>query len=217
MSKEYMEFVYAIISFHYREDRFMLESLGLFPLRKSESKQLCEELNINNKADLDRILESLYTEGERQEFNLLWNQLRLIPYSNREAVLANRSDQNEDYLRLKMMHEKMYHIPQGGILAIDMVNYLLLAVAGFKVKYLTEDQLRSYLIKGVSFLQRSYRSWQEFINGYALGRQFIAVNVEPKYVKKNKRYLVPFLLAKQSPMNRIDWNTPFEELESFKM
>ncbi|WP_058308069.1 DUF1266 domain-containing protein [Gracilibacillus massiliensis] len=217
LSKEFREFVSAIISFHYREDRFMLESLGLFPVRRSYSKQICDKCNIHNKADLDRELQWLYEEGERQEFNQLWHQLSLISYSKREVMLANMSDRNVDYLRQKMMHEKIYHIPTGGIMAIDIVNYLLLAVAGFRVKYLTEDQLHPYLIKGVSLLQQRYYSWQDFINGYALGQQFKAVNIEPTYVKKNKKYLVAFLLAKQSPMNRIDWDTPFEDLVSPKI
>lgn len=178
--------------------------------KRAYTTKICHQLlrneNILNREDLKKASIWLMNEGQRATFNRIWFTLRSYNRQDRTNIMKNTSMNEPDLPYMKIAHEYMHNIPQGGILAIDLARYLSIILAGQKVGYLGMQEAKEQYITGIHSLQQAYSSWEEFLTGYFLGEKIISINSGKVYRKASKKYVHRLFTSPHSFMNRTDWN-----------
>ncbi|MFD2657036.1 DUF1266 domain-containing protein [Gracilibacillus thailandensis] len=197
--------VNTIISFRYRREHFTYFSHSFYSTSKRQLKSELEMRNISNGKKLKEQLDWLWDTGVRYEFQRILNTIKMTPPEDREEQMRIMPKDGEHYPLYQLLIKQMYRIPKGGIVAIDMTEYLLLITAGKRLGYLSEQEADQLAIQAVKLLQQGYQNWIEFIYGYSLGQQIQAINYDTKFIEQNYKYFQHWLYSKKSPFYLIDW------------
>ncbi|KAB8139339.1 DUF1266 domain-containing protein [Gracilibacillus oryzae] len=203
--KEIKQFVTAILVLNSRKEYIL--AVGLWPYwrHKKLFRNGLKARKIENKQDLEEGLDWCFEKGGRSDFDTAYSRISLMPMDSRQFILKTMSQEDDNFHKCNGIHHEMHRIPLGGILAVDMTEYLFIALAGQRLGYLTEEEAAERFRSGLKKLQENYRDWNEFIVGYNYGMQHHSANFSNEYARINKRYLRTILLAKRSPMNKINW------------
>lgn len=145
------------------------ESLpGLEPSMKQSAVELSRLMKwwrILNKSDLERTISTL-TKGEMH--HPVWMQLWRSYKRNPEKVEALERGST----RLALVKQYGDKFGERGSLAFDLGRVISLCRWGYVAGYFNEEEAYRLMIPAAVRIQQNYKSWDDYIESYFVGRQF---------------------------------------------
>lgn len=173
--------------------------------RKFLKKEL-KKWDIEDAADLRNTINWLITQGRREEFDQLRNELTPLSEKTRNKYIKD----HPNYGKLYLANYGLKILPHSGIAAYDTAWSIYLCRVGKALGLLSKHEASEFMFKAAKLAQQSYDDWNEFFNAFHLGSYFGSIDLE---VSSNNKY--NFLLSlslishKKSPLNKIPWKNDF--------
>ncbi|GLR62607.1 YbeU/YbeR family protein [Marinospirillum insulare] len=152
------------------------EKLPAWPAQ--ELKSLLQDTHLFQTADdLIDYLNHLYHAGDRQEYLIAFspftlNEARLDAEIETHAIEERDEEQEAYYQRLLRVKHNSLGINDVDLTAWDMVQLVDLAVAGYQLNWLDDDQLHAWLAKVRDLITQEYSGWDDFARALLAGYNF---------------------------------------------
>lgn len=145
---------------------------------RNELKSLLQDTHLFQTADdLIDYLNHLFHAGDRQEYMIAFspftlNEARLDSEIETQAHEERDEEQDAYYQRLLRVKHNTLGINDVDLTAWDMVQLVDLAVAGYQLNWLNDDQLRDWLAKVRKLITEEYYGWDDFARALLAGYNF---------------------------------------------
>lgn len=174
--------------------------------RADELKRLASWWGVISKDGLIKNIEELKTQGMH---NPKWMRMRAMYKQNPSQY----EEQAKGDVRLMLIKQYGDKFGDAGILAFDLSRVISLCRWGYISGYLSEDEAFKLMLPAVVRIQKSYSNWDDFVDGYFVGRRFWSPHSysdEPARVDRVQH------LLKTAPgiLHAIPWSTKLVYLPS---
>lgn len=171
---------------------------------------LRRDWGIANKKQLLQKLEWLIKEGHRGDFGRVNALFSIYSYEEQQRMLRDLPQDSSLYTLYQLVNLYGYKLSNAGIAAWDYGRYIFLCRKGALLKYITDDEAWELMQKIASDVQNAYPGWYEYGLGYIIGRIEWQNKLTEINARKHIKWLDNFLLKKDGPWAKIDWNTKLE-------
>lgn len=145
---------------------------------RQELKSLLQDTHLFQDADdLKDFLNHLLLAGDRQEYMIAFSPFTLNSERLDMEIEAQEQDERDEeqeayYQRLLRVKNNALGINDLDLTAWDMVQLVDLAVAGYQLDWLTEQELQEWLAKIREQITREYTGWADFARALLAGYNF---------------------------------------------
>lgn len=145
---------------------------------RDELKHLLQDTHLfQDAADLKDYLDHLLHAGDRQEYLIAFAPFTLnASRLDVEIEIQEQGERDEDqeayYQRLLRVKHNALGINDVDLTAWDMVQLVDLAVAGYQLDWLDDDELLSWLARARSQITQEYHGWADFARALLAGYNF---------------------------------------------
>lgn len=179
-------------------------------LIENNKHMMKRDWGISNKADLLRSLNWLLKDGHGVDFLDKKHFLSTLSEASQDSYL-NRLDKNSSKgIQYHLVKNYNRSTPQAGVLAWDYGRYIFLCRDGALLNYISEQEAWKLMLKAAKLAQKAYSSWREFGLAYIAGRQTWLSNISEESTEEQVSKIKNLIIDKESPWNRLDWNTELE-------
>lgn len=140
--------------------------------RKFLKKEL-KKWDIENATDLKNTIDWLITEGRREEYNQLRNELTPLSEKTRKQYIEG----HPNYVKLYLANFGLKFLPHSGIAAYDAAWSIYLCRVGKALGLLSRREASEFMLRAAKLLQQSYESWNDFFNAFHLGSYFASIEL----------------------------------------
>ncbi|HGA0512901.1 TPA: DUF1266 domain-containing protein [Bacillus pacificus] len=171
-------------------------------LGKKFLKKQLQRFDCNEPAQLKEMIEWLLTEGSRQEFQTMYNQLTPLSEAQRKLLLPRQSNDEKMYV----VNYSLHMLPDAGIAAFDYAWCICLSRIGKRLGYLSKKEAEHYMIQAAKLAQNSYSDWHEYFLAFHIGSHFNKLDIE--FISKDKYnifYTLGMFRVKDSYVHTIAW------------
>lgn len=144
-----------------------------------ELRQLLQETHLfHSPEDLKDYLQHLYSAGDRQEYLVAFSIFTLHPARLDQELELQEQDEARDeeqetyYQRLLRVKHNTLGVNDVDLCAWDLVQLIDLAVAGYQLGWLDQQELALWLEKTQQLLTQSYTGWSDFAGALLAGYNF---------------------------------------------
>ncbi len=182
-------------------------------LRKKSLKKILSKWNVSNQDELEKQIRWFLEVGLRQEFNQVRNQLTPLTEKARTQYIQSLDKDHPDYPKLFLTNRGLHTLTEAGIAAFDWAWSIYLCRVGRRLGYLSNNQVREWMIQAAKCSQRDYLDWNEFMTAFHLGYYFKEEDTEHNNQGKyGLSEMFNTLVDKKSPFLKIEWeNDLFDE------
>lgn len=152
------------------------EKLPLHP--RQELKNLLQETHLFQDAeDLKDFLNHLLRAGDRQEYMIVFSPFTLNSERLNIEIEAQEQEERDEeqeayYQRLLRVKSNALGVNDLDLTAWDMVQLVDLAVAGYQVDWLSEQELQDWLAQVREQITQEYTGWADFARALLAGYNF---------------------------------------------
>lgn len=115
-----------------------------------------------------------------------------------EHIAAINDDAQLSY-QLEIVHYYLDAAPAGGIAALDYSWIVFKSWAGCTLGHITETDKRTYVDEVMQRIKNSYRSWEEYVLSFIIGRVYTSSRLSSDFVRNNKAAIYKLTDAARSP------------------
>lgn len=205
-------------------DLAQLNGQYLNDLTTGFSKQECRDMlsqwwDIDSKEELLEMLEWLFTEGHRIQYDTIWQAMNTVSIKESKAFLrenvANNEEEEELLLqRLRNMRDALELFQENKLIAADTQPEMLiwdyariinLSRGGFDAGYITREEALSTIMRTVDPIKKMYNSWKQLSVSYQFAR-CVWNGIQPEEFQDMMEGMEVLLTDPQSPWVTLKWD-----------
>lgn len=205
-------------------DLAQLNGQYLNDLTTGFTKQECRDMlsqwwDIDSKEELLEMLEWLFTEGHRIQYDTIWQAMNTVSIKESKAFLrenvANNEEEEELLLqRLRNMRDALELFQENKLIAADTQPEMLiwdyariinLSRGGFDAGYITREEALSTIMRTVDPIKKMYNSWKQLSVSYQFAR-CVWNGIQPEEFQDMMEGMEVLLTDPQSPWVTLKWD-----------
>ncbi|MBO9631525.1 MAG: DUF1266 domain-containing protein [Chitinophagaceae bacterium] len=207
-------------------DLAMLNGQYLNDVTTGFSKQDCRQLlsewwDIDSKEELQEMIQWLFTEGHRIQYDLIWQALNTVSMkeskeflrqhvatNEEEAELALRRLRNmRDALELFQEHKLIAPDFQPEMLIWDYARVINLSRAGVDAGYISKEEALEIIDKCIDPVRKMYSSWKQLSVSYQFAR-YVWSDLQEEDCMEMMENMEVLLTDPESPWVKLKWDEP---------
>ncbi|HVK48886.1 MAG TPA: DUF1266 domain-containing protein, partial [Pseudobacter sp.] len=175
--------------------------------------------DIDSKEELLEMLEWLFTEGHRIQYDTIWQAMNTVSIKESKAFLrenvANNEEEEELLLqRLRNMRDALELFQENKLIAADTQPEMLiwdyariinLSRGGFDAGYITREEALSTIMRTVDPIKKMYNSWKQLSVSYQFAR-CVWNGIQPEEFQDMMLGMEVLLTDPQSPWVTLKWD-----------
>lgn len=204
-------------------DLAQLNGQYLNDLTTGFTKQECRDMlsqwwDIDSTEELLEMLEWLFTEGHRIQYDTIWQAMNTVSIKESKAFLrenvANNEEEEELLLqRLRNMRDALELFQENKLIASDTQPEMLiwdyariinLSRGGFDAGYITREEALSTIMRTVDPIKKMYNSWKQLSVSYQFAR-CVWNGIQPEEFQDMMEGMEVLLTDPQSPWVTLKW------------
>lgn len=168
---------------------------------------LAKVFNINSPQDMKVRLDGLSKGSSvRKIFDAKRKIYLALPFKERTSLADPKKQGGSDAHQYQIIDNYESLLPQAGVLAYDIANYISICRLGAFLGYIKPDEMMELINEPAALAQRSYKSFEEF--GYASTAGILIYTGKIEYDEYRNYFerLNKLLTHKDSHWRNLDWN-----------
>jgi tetratricopeptide (TPR) repeat protein len=205
-------------------DLAMLNGQFLNDVTTGSSKTECRQLlsqwwDIDSKEELLEMIEWLFTEGHRIQYDLIWQAMNSISMKEtkeflREHVATNEEEAELALHRLRNMRDALELFQEQKLIAPDFQPEMLiwdfarvinLSRGGVDAGYITKEEALEIIDRCIDPVRKMYSSWKQLSVSYQFAR-YVWSDLEEEDCKEMMENMEILLTDPESPWVKMKWD-----------
>lgn len=205
-------------------DLAILNGQYLNDLTTGFSKQDCRQLlsewwDIDSKEEAVEMIEWLFTEGHRIQYDIIWQALNTISIKEskeflRQHVATNKMEEETALERLRNMrdalelfreHKLISEDTQPDMLIWDFARVINLSRGCFDAGYLSREEAMNNILRCIAPIRQMYTSWKQLSVSYQFARS-VWNGIDEAVFTEMMEGMQVLLTHEDSPWVKMKWN-----------
>lgn len=187
---------------------------------KTECRQLLSQWwDIDSKEELLEMIEWLFTEGHRIQYDLIWQAMNSISMKEtkeflREHVATNEEEAELALHRLRNMRDALERFQEQKLIAPDFQPEMLiwdyarvinLSRGGVDAGYISKEEALEIIDRCIEPIRKMYSSWKQLSVSYQFAR-YVWSDLEEDDCKEMMENMEILLTDPESPWVKMKWD-----------
>jgi tetratricopeptide (TPR) repeat protein len=205
-------------------DLAMLNGQFLNDVTTGSSKMECRQLlsqwwDIDSKEELLEMIEWLFTEGHRIQYDLIWQAMNSISMKETKEFLREHVANNEEEAelalhRLRNMRDALERFQEQKLIAPDFQPEMLiwdyarvinLSRGGVDAGYISKEEALEIIDRCIEPIRKMYSSWKQLSVSYQFAR-YVWSDLEEEDCKEMMENMEILLTDPESPWVKMKWD-----------